>query len=74
MSNTREIKPVPQSGKISDVYNPKYAFVLGSAALGVISLGTGFVNDKIVMIVLRALGGIGKFPIIMRNHHANISI
>ena len=42
------------------MYNPKYAFVLGSFALSMISLGTGFVNDKIVLIVLRALGGIGK--------------
>lgn len=46
------------SGKASDVYSPKYAFVLGSSALAALSLGTGFVNDKIGLIVLRALAGI----------------
>jgi len=46
------------SGRISDIYNPKYAFVIGAAILGIISLGIGFVNDKISMIVLRAVSGI----------------
>ncbi|KIM87717.1 hypothetical protein PILCRDRAFT_258683 [Piloderma croceum F 1598] len=46
------------SGRISDVYNPKAAFITGLALLGSISLGAGFSNDKIVLIVLRALTGI----------------
>ncbi|CCM01857.1 uncharacterized protein FIBRA_03928 [Fibroporia radiculosa] len=46
------------SGRISDVYNPKVAFTGGVAALGVLSIGAGFVNDKIALIVLRALSGI----------------
>ncbi|KIP05049.1 hypothetical protein PHLGIDRAFT_108699 [Phlebiopsis gigantea 11061_1 CR5-6] len=46
------------SGRISDVYNPKYAFVAGVTLLGLISIGGGFVRDKIILIVLRALSGI----------------
>jgi MFS family permease len=33
-------------------------FITGLTALGIISLGAGFVNDKIALIILRALGGI----------------
>ncbi|KAF9815241.1 hypothetical protein IEO21_04688 [Rhodonia placenta] len=46
------------SGRISDVYNPKVAFIGGVAALGIISIGAGFAKDKIAIIVLRALSGI----------------
>ncbi|KIK95726.1 hypothetical protein PAXRUDRAFT_826748 [Paxillus rubicundulus Ve08.2h10] len=48
------------SGRISDVYNPKKAFVGGLSALGVLSIAAGFVNDKIPIIILRALLGIGS--------------
>ncbi|KZV87502.1 MFS general substrate transporter [Exidia glandulosa HHB12029] len=47
------------SGRISDIYNTKYVFVLGAGSLGVFSLITGFIKQKIVLIVLRALAGIG---------------
>ncbi|KAH8105286.1 MFS general substrate transporter [Cristinia sonorae] len=47
-----------QSGKISDVYNPKYAFITGFAVLGIFSLAAGFVKAKIALIVIRALSGI----------------
>ncbi|KAG2132735.1 major facilitator superfamily domain-containing protein [Suillus bovinus] len=46
------------SGRISDVYNPKIAFIGGVSGLCVISLCAGFVNDIIPFIVLRALNGI----------------
>ncbi|KAI0065064.1 MFS general substrate transporter [Artomyces pyxidatus] len=46
------------SGRISDVYSPKWAFIGGIFALAVISLGAGFLNEKIPLIVLRALCGI----------------
>ncbi|EPQ53229.1 MFS general substrate transporter [Gloeophyllum trabeum ATCC 11539] len=46
------------SGKISDLYSPKGAFVVGLAGEGLISLGAGFSKDKITIIVLRALTGI----------------
>ncbi|KAF7973195.1 hypothetical protein HWV62_15773, partial [Athelia sp. TMB] len=46
------------SGRISDVYNPKFAFIIGVGSLGVISLGAGFASDKILLIVLRAFSGI----------------
>ncbi|KAI0704163.1 major facilitator superfamily domain-containing protein, partial [Earliella scabrosa] len=46
------------SGRISDVYNPKVAFISGVAGLGVLSIGAGFVRSKIPLIVLRALSGI----------------
>ncbi|KIJ67200.1 hypothetical protein HYDPIDRAFT_127048 [Hydnomerulius pinastri MD-312] len=48
------------SGRISDVYNPKTAFIGGVSALGLISVGAGFVNDKIAIIILRALSGIAS--------------
>ncbi|KAH7905376.1 major facilitator superfamily domain-containing protein [Hygrophoropsis aurantiaca] len=48
------------SGRISDVYNPKTAFIGGVSALGLISLGAGFVQDKIVILTLRALMGIAS--------------
>ncbi|KAH0835592.1 major facilitator superfamily domain-containing protein [Lanmaoa asiatica] len=44
-------------GRISDVYNPKNAFTTGVAFLGIFSIGAGFVNNKIAIIVLRALMG-----------------
>ncbi|TFK51508.1 MFS general substrate transporter [Heliocybe sulcata] len=46
------------SGKISDLYSSKWAFVGGLAAEGLVSLGAGFAKDKITLIVLRALTGI----------------
>ncbi|KAH7094091.1 MFS general substrate transporter [Auriculariales sp. MPI-PUGE-AT-0066] len=46
------------SGRISDLYNPKYCFVVGSLTFGVFSLGSGFCNNKIGLFVLRALGGV----------------
>ncbi|KZP31546.1 MFS general substrate transporter [Athelia psychrophila] len=46
------------AGRISDVYNPKFAFIAGIGALGVISLSCGFMTDKIFLIVLRAFSGI----------------
>ncbi|KAH9939655.1 MFS general substrate transporter [Epithele typhae] len=46
------------SGRISDVYNPKLAFIGGVAGLGVLSIGAGFVTSKIPLIVIRALSGI----------------
>ncbi|KAF8840134.1 MFS general substrate transporter [Paxillus ammoniavirescens] len=45
------------SGRISDVYNPKKAFIGGVSALGLLSVAAGFVNDKIPIIILRALIG-----------------
>ena len=39
----------------------EYAFVIGVTLLGFISIGGGFVRDKIILIVLRALSGIGIF-------------
>ncbi|KAI0741438.1 major facilitator superfamily domain-containing protein [Daedaleopsis nitida] len=46
------------SGRISDVYNPKFAFIGGIAALGVLCIGAGFATNKIPLIVIRALSGI----------------
>ncbi|KIK78922.1 hypothetical protein PAXRUDRAFT_162679, partial [Paxillus rubicundulus Ve08.2h10] len=48
------------SGRISDVYNPKGAFIGGVFALGLLSVAAGFVNDKIPIIILRALTGIAS--------------
>jgi len=46
------------SGRLSDVYNPKVAFIAGITGLGVISIGAGFVQNKVVLIILRAVCGI----------------
>ncbi|KAF8429939.1 major facilitator superfamily domain-containing protein [Boletus edulis BED1] len=48
------------SGRISDVYNPKNAFITGMCFLGILSLGAGFVNNKIAILVFRALMGIAS--------------
>ncbi|KAG1732776.1 major facilitator superfamily-domain-containing protein [Suillus occidentalis] len=48
------------SGRISDVYNPKTAFIGGVFGLGITSLCAGFVDDKIPIIILRALSGIAS--------------
>ncbi|KAF8605943.1 MFS general substrate transporter [Ceratobasidium sp. AG-I] len=47
------------SGRISDVYSPKPVFIIGTSFFGLISLGGGFANDKITLLILRALQGIG---------------
>ncbi|QRV97382.1 major facilitator superfamily transporter [Ceratobasidium sp. AG-Ba] len=47
------------SGRISDIYGPKPAFVVGSLFFGATSLGAGFLNNRIALLVLRALQGIG---------------
>ncbi|KAH9888529.1 MFS general substrate transporter [Cubamyces lactineus] len=46
------------SGRISDVYNPRYPFVLGVFAFGILSLGAGFVESGVGLIVIRAVCGI----------------
>ncbi|KAJ3477572.1 hypothetical protein NLI96_g10372 [Meripilus lineatus] len=46
------------SGRISDIYNPKYTFICGVSALGILSIGAGFVKSRIPLIVIRALSGI----------------
>ncbi|KAG1725491.1 major facilitator superfamily-domain-containing protein [Suillus paluster] len=48
------------SGRLSDVYNPKIVFIGGVSSLGVLSLCAGFVDDKITILVLRALTGIAS--------------
>lgn len=37
----------------------EYAFIAGMTMLGFICIGAGFVRNKIILIVLRALSGIG---------------
>ncbi|GJE88722.1 MFS general substrate transporter [Phanerochaete sordida] len=46
------------SGRLSDVTNPKYTFVIATAGIGCISIVTGFLDLKIPFIVLRAVAGI----------------
>ncbi|KAI0667389.1 MFS general substrate transporter [Trametes maxima] len=48
------------SGRVSDVYNPKFAFIGGLSVLGVLSIGSGFVKSKIPFLILRALTGIAS--------------
>ncbi|KAI0042429.1 MFS general substrate transporter [Auriscalpium vulgare] len=47
------------SGRVADIYSSKWAFVVGSAAVGLFSLGCGFVHGKVALFILRALGGVG---------------
>ncbi|KAG6372544.1 major facilitator superfamily domain-containing protein [Boletus reticuloceps] len=46
------------SGRISDVYSPKKAFIAGVSVLGILSIGAGFVSNKIAFIALRSVMGI----------------
>jgi MFS family permease len=48
-----------KGGRISDVYSPKPVSVSGAMILALTHLGGGFVQQKIALLVLRALGGIG---------------
>ncbi|OAX36161.1 MFS general substrate transporter [Rhizopogon vinicolor AM-OR11-026] len=48
------------SGRISDVYNPKTVFIGGVSSLGAISLCAGFIDNKIMFIIVRAMGGIAS--------------
>ncbi|KZT34695.1 MFS general substrate transporter [Sistotremastrum suecicum HHB10207 ss-3] len=47
------------SGRVSDVYHPKYSFVGGAAWLGSLCLAAGFTKNKFGLIILRALCGLG---------------
>ncbi|KZT54213.1 MFS general substrate transporter [Calocera cornea HHB12733] len=47
------------SGRIADISSPKWTFITGLAIVSVMSLILGFVPNKIALIVLRALQGIG---------------
>lgn len=47
------------SGRIADVFTPKPAFITGCLVLGITHLIGGFAHQKIAILVLRALGGIG---------------
>lgn len=40
---------------------PELSFTTGMMVLGLLSLGAGFADNKIALIVLRALSGIGMF-------------
>jgi MFS family permease len=41
------------------VYRPKPTFIVGASLLGLMSLGAGFVQNKVGMFILRAISGIG---------------
>ncbi|KAF8308262.1 MFS general substrate transporter, partial [Clavulina sp. PMI_390] len=47
------------SGRVSDVYSAKWTFIAGAILIGAFSLGAGFVHDKVIFFVLRALAGVG---------------
>ncbi|KAF9461921.1 MFS general substrate transporter [Collybia nuda] len=47
------------SGRLSDLYNPKYVFVIGMFLMSFCSLGAGFVRNQIPLIILRAFMGVG---------------
>ncbi|PPQ73080.1 hypothetical protein CVT26_014646 [Gymnopilus dilepis] len=47
------------SGRLSDLYNPKWVFIVGGTSFGCLSLGGGFVRAEVPLLVLRALMGIG---------------
>jgi len=47
------------AGRVSDLYNPKWVFVLGSSGMGLFALISGFLRSKVPLIVCRALMGAG---------------
>lgn len=59
MTSTTQVSLLcPSISLAPNVPRPEYAFIVGVLVLGVISLGAGFSNDKIAIIVCRALAGI----------------
>ncbi|KAI0357082.1 MFS general substrate transporter [Trametes cingulata] len=46
------------TGRLSDLYDPKLVYVGGMSVLGMLSIGSGFVSDRILLIFMRALMGI----------------
>ncbi|KAI0043880.1 MFS general substrate transporter [Auriscalpium vulgare] len=46
------------SGRVSDIYSARWSFIVGSALVGLFSLGCGLVHDKVGMFILRAFTGI----------------
>ncbi|KAJ3479488.1 hypothetical protein NLI96_g9024 [Meripilus lineatus] len=52
------------SGRVCDIYSPKFAFISGVILLGIFTLGSGLVVDKISFIVFRALCGIATSLVI----------
>ncbi|OBZ74339.1 hypothetical protein A0H81_05766 [Grifola frondosa] len=47
------------SGRLSDLYSPKWIFVVGTLLMSFCALGAGFVRSEIPLVVLRAFMGIG---------------
>ncbi|KAF8891928.1 major facilitator superfamily domain-containing protein [Gymnopilus junonius] len=47
------------SGRLSDIYNPKYIFCGGTLLMSFCALGARFVRTQIPLIILRALMGVG---------------
>ncbi|PPQ76872.1 hypothetical protein CVT24_008637 [Panaeolus cyanescens] len=48
-----------QSGRVTDLYNPKWVFTVGAFIVAVFSLVAGFIRNGVVLIILRAIMGIG---------------
>ncbi|KXN81299.1 hypothetical protein AN958_05215 [Leucoagaricus sp. SymC.cos] len=48
------------SGRLSDLYNPKYVFTVGATLIGGLSLGGGFVRHEVPLILIRVLTGIAS--------------
>ncbi|KAI0049666.1 MFS general substrate transporter [Auriscalpium vulgare] len=46
------------SGRVSDIYSSKWSFIVGSALVGLFSLGCGLIQDKVGLFILRAFTGI----------------
>ncbi|KAF8583733.1 MFS general substrate transporter [Ramaria rubella] len=47
------------SGRLSDLYNPKWAYCIGMVFMASCGLGAGFLRAQVPLIILRALMGIG---------------
>ncbi|KAF4609874.1 hypothetical protein D9613_010411 [Agrocybe pediades] len=62
------------SGRVSDLYNPKWVFLLGATAMAVFALISGFIRSEIPLIVLRALMGAGGALTIPSAQHLIVHI
>ena len=47
------------AGRLADFYGRKIAFIIGISWFTVLSIGSGFANSLVSLVVLRALQGIG---------------
>ncbi|PPQ70822.1 hypothetical protein CVT24_001039 [Panaeolus cyanescens] len=47
------------SGRVTDLYNPKWVFTFGAIVMGIFNIAAGFIRAEIPLIIFRAIMGAG---------------